>query len=98
MRKLITLIAALALVVAFTVPAMAAADWSFYGSARMGTWVNMVDPPNDGDSDTDTTWTLQGNSRLGAKVKAGDIGGGFEWGIKGDADGNARYTRQLSGR
>jgi len=36
MRKLLVLLSAVAFVVAFTVPAMAA-DWSFYGSARMST-------------------------------------------------------------
>jgi len=97
MRKLFTLFAAFVLVVAFTVPAMAAADWNFFGSARMTTFVEIDDPPEPADSDTDTTWTLQGNSRFGANVKAGDIGGGLEIGIKGDADGNGLYTRKLFG-
>jgi len=78
MRKLLVLLSAVAFVVAFTVPAMSA-DWGFYGSARMSTFFDDVSP-EVGDSDTDLTWDLQGNSRLGATVKAGDIGGGFEYG------------------
>ena len=30
------------------------------------------------ESDRDTQWALQGNSRIGAKVSAGDAGGRFE--------------------
>jgi len=30
--------------------------------------------------DKDTVWDLQGNSRIGAKVSAGDVGGQFEYG------------------
>jgi len=78
MKKLFVLLAAVAFVVAFTVPAMSA-DWGFYGSARMSTFFNDVEPEG-GDSDTDLTWDLQGNSRIGANVKAGDIGGKFEYG------------------
>jgi len=78
MKKLFVLLAAVAFVVAFTVPAMSA-DWGFYGSSRMTTFFNDVEPEG-GDSDTDLTWALQGNSRIGAGVKAGDIGGKFEYG------------------
>ena len=81
MRKLLVLLAAVAFVVAFTVPAMSA-DWGFYGSARMTTFMNSVseEASATGFDDDDLTWGLQGNSRIGAKVKAGDIGGGFEYG------------------
>jgi hypothetical protein len=78
MRKLLVLLSAVAFVVAFTVPAMAA-DWSFFGSARMTTFFADVEPEG-GEGDTDLTWDLQGNSRIGANVKAGAIGGGFEYG------------------
>ena len=82
MKKLLMFALAGLLVVAFTVPAMAAAEWNFYGSARMTTFYFDKDKDwtGTGFSDGDTTWTLQGNSRLGANVKAGDIGGGFEYG------------------
>jgi len=97
MKKLLVLLSAVAFVVAFTVPAMAAekekktveerlaglekpaVQWSFYGSSRMTTFFNDVEPEG-GDSDTDLAWDLQGNSRIGANVKAGDIAGRFEYG------------------
>ena len=79
MRKLLIVLAAFALVVAYTLPAMAA-DWGFYGSARMTTFMDDVDPGGGAESDTDLTWALQGNSRFGATVKAGEVGGGFEYG------------------
>ncbi|MFO8163543.1 MAG: porin [Thermodesulfobacteriota bacterium] len=78
MRKLLVLLSAVAFLVAFTVPAVAA-DWNFYGSARMYTFINDVTPA-EGDSDDDLSWFLQGNSRIGAMVKAGDISGRFEYG------------------
>lgn len=81
MRKLLVLLAAAAFVVAFTVPAMAA-DWGFYGSARMYTFMNdySKEASGLGVSDDDLSWFLQGNSRIGAKVKAGDVSGSFEYG------------------
>jgi hypothetical protein len=81
MRKLLVLIAAVAFVVAFTAPAFAA-EWSFYGSARIQTWWKNADEDYGptGDDDLDLDHTLQGNSRIGANVKAGDISGRFEYG------------------
>jgi hypothetical protein len=75
MKKLFIIFAVLCL----AAPAMAA-DWNFYGSARMATFVVDVDPDVPGvDSDTDLQWAQQGNSRIGATVKFNDeIGGGFE--------------------
>jgi len=78
MKKLITILAVIALVGAFTLPA-AAAEWNFYGSARMSTFSTTADP-GSGDDDTDTNWDLQGNSRIGANVSAGDVSGRFEYG------------------
>ena len=78
MRKLLVLLSAVAFVVAFTVPAMAA-EWGFYGNARMATFFADVEPEG-GDSDDDLQWDLQSNSRIGANVKAGAIGGKFEYG------------------
>jgi len=80
MKKLFILFVAVAMVAAFTVPAMAEAEWNFYGSARMGTWYIDDDPDQVGiDSDKGTTWAQQGNSRIGATVKVNDeIGGAFE--------------------
>jgi hypothetical protein len=78
MKKLFIVFAILCL----ATPAMAA-DWNFYGSARMATFYSIVDKDIPGDNDTvnRTLWDLQGNSRFGATVKVNDqIGGGFEYG------------------
>ena len=79
MKKLIVILAAIALVGAFTLPAMAA-DWNFYGSARMATFYTSVDDGVAGTDDVkDLQWDQQGNSRIGANVKFNDeIGGRFE--------------------
>jgi len=75
MKKLFIIFAILCL----AAPAMAA-DWNFYGSARFATFQIDIDPDMSGvDSDTDTQWAQQGNSRIGATVKFNDqIGGAFE--------------------
>ncbi len=80
MKKLLVLIAAIALVSAFALPA-AAGDWSFYGSSRMATFITTSDDtlvPPDGDSDME--WAQQGNSRIGGSTTSGDISGKFEYG------------------
>jgi hypothetical protein len=83
MKKLILIIAALALMAS---PALAV-DWNFYGSARMATFYNSRDygddtnPAGTDDKDDEVQWNLQGNSRLGATVKAENISGRFEFGI-----------------
>jgi hypothetical protein len=77
MKKLFVLFVAIALVGGFAVSAMAA-EWSFFGSARMSTFYQDYD--EEAGDDADTTWDLQGNARIGANVKAGAIGGGFEYG------------------
>jgi len=80
MKKLFVCALAVAMVFAFTAPTMAA-DWNFFGSARVATFSEDVDPQKAGkSSDTDTDWSLQGNARIGATVSAGDVGGGFEYG------------------
>ena len=81
MKKLLVLLAAVAFVVGFTVPAMSA-DWSFYGSSRMSTFFDSDDEfaTGTGFDDDDLAWALQGNSRIGANVKAGAISGRFEYG------------------
>ncbi len=87
MKKLGFFLAVLAMV-AFTAPAMAA-DWNFYGSARMQTWyetgdaagfLNTHDNGNLNESDQELTWNLQGNARIGAKVKHEKLSGYFEYG------------------
>lgn len=63
-----------------------AADWNFYGSARVETFYTS----NDNGSGTDTdnfSETLQGNARIGARVKVSDeLSGRFEYGA---SSGNA---------
>jgi len=101
MKKFTILIAAIALV-CFSVPAMAA-DWNFYGSARMATYY-VSDDLGDGttqagnDGTQDLQWDFQGNSRIGANVKAENIKGQFELGLKGSNTGDVDAgTRRLYG-
>jgi predicted porin len=85
MKKFTILMAAIALV-CFSVPAMAV-DWNFYGNARMATFYTSEDQKDVGDKSTDFRWDFQGNSRLGANVKADHIKGQVELGLSG-GDGN----------
>jgi len=100
MKKLAILFAAIMLV-CFAVPAMAV-DWNFYGSARMATYYVSddlgQDNANGNDGYTDTQWDFQGNSRIGANVKAEHIKGQFELGLKGSGAGDLDVgTRRLYG-
>jgi hypothetical protein len=78
MRKLLILVSAVALVVAFTLPA--AADVSFYGNVRMSTFWESFDPDVEGqDSTTDLTWDLDmASSRFGARFKHDSVGANVE--------------------
>jgi len=81
MKKLIVILAVIAMVGAFTATSMAA-EWSFYGSSRMNTVYydkskEVAAPARvaaglPAFDDQDMTWTSQTNSRFGAKVKASD--------------------------
>jgi hypothetical protein len=100
MKKLAILFAAIMLV-CFAVPAMAV-DWNFYGSARMATYYVSDDlgdvPKGTSDGKYDTQWDFQGNSRIGANVKAEHIKGQFELGLKGTGNGDLDAgTRRLYG-
>ena len=91
MKKLFVVFTAIALVSVFALTA-SAAEWDFYGSARVATIYHHNDDDNSGINEYDITKTigkddggtnmdLQGNSRVGAKVKVNDeIGGRFEYG------------------
>ena len=81
MKKLMVLVAALALVAGSAMTA-AAADWNFYGSARVATFYTDVEEQIDGGLDTTNyEQNLQGNSRIGANVKVSDeLTGRFEYG------------------
>lgn len=84
MKKLI--IVAIAAVAMFASSAYAA-DWDFYGSARIWTFSTDVEENGTSDSDRNTNWELSPYSRIGANVKVSDeIRGRFEYGTSG---GNA---------
>jgi len=82
MKKLIMVCAALAMVGVFA-GSVIAADWNFYGSARVKTFWQ-EDEYKAGGKEWDVKewdWDLQSNSRIGATVRTNDvIGGGFEYG------------------
>jgi hypothetical protein len=98
MKKLIAVCA----VLLFVAPAFAA-DWSFYGSERIATWYNSQDYKDmrvaGQDNDSGTQWYLQGNSRLGAKVKADKVTGQIELalGTGGDGGDTSVATRRAYG-
>lgn len=78
MRKLLILVSAVALVVAFTLPA--AAEVSFYGNVRMMTFWTSFDADTPGaDTVSDLDWTLDnGSSRFGARFKHDSVGANVE--------------------
>jgi OmpA-like transmembrane domain len=85
---------AVSLIIALTLAASSqAAEWNFYGSARVKTFYGNVDN-GSGDDATNFDMGLQGNARLGAKVKVSDeLKGRFEYGAKN----GAANLRQLYG-
>ena len=90
MKKLLIVLAVLLL----AAPTMAA-EWNFYGSARLATFSTDIDMDVPGqDSDRDTLWDDPGNSRIGANVKFNDqISGKFEYGSASSIN-----KRQLFGK
>jgi hypothetical protein len=98
MKKLIAVL----VVLLFAAPAFAA-DWAFYGSQRVQSWYVQRDygdgvngyvagwagSGNGDDNDSGTRFSLQGNSRLGAKVKADKVNGQVELALTaGDGSGS----------
>jgi len=85
MRRLLIVLFSVSLAVSFTIPAIAA-EWSFYGNARMATYYQdiskEVSPTAYYYGDNNLLWDLQGNSRVGANVKAGNVSGQFEFGTR----------------
>ena len=81
MKKLIILAASFVLVASFAMTA-AAAEWNFYGSARISTFWTSEDTNVEGADDVDDySQGLQSNSRIGANVKVSDeLTGRFEYG------------------
>jgi len=77
MKKLIVAIAALAM---FAGSAYAA-DWEFYGNARVATFYSNTDVINGASGSTVFSEGVQGNSRIGANIKVSDeLSGRFEYG------------------
>jgi hypothetical protein len=93
MKKLLVLVAAIALV-CVSLPAMAV-EWNFYGDARMFTFYVSDDAADSelrnlgtvGNKEAFLQWEMQGQSRIGAKVKADAVRGMFELSL--DNLGNA---------
>jgi hypothetical protein len=101
MKKLFVILAAVALVWAFAVPA-SAVDWNFYGSARMATYWTSTETGDGSVSkseDSELDWDWQGNSRLGARVKGESVSGMFEVAMRADGGGDDVDvgTRRLEG-
>ena len=81
MKKLLIILTAIAMVGAFTATAMAA-DWGFYGSARVETsYATQNDDLAPPDGVTQFSTDMNGTSRIGANVKVSDsLSGRFEYG------------------
>lgn len=81
MKKWIKGAAALVAVLSLTASAQAA-EWNFYGSARMETFYTDVDD-NSGSDQQNLVHTLQSNGRIGAKITVNDnLKARFEYGSK----------------
>ncbi len=77
MKKVFAVFATLALMAGSAY----AADWNFYGSARIATFWSDVDTISGASGDVTFSESLQGNSRIGANVKVSDeLTGRFEYG------------------
>jgi len=87
------------MVTLFAVSAIAA-DWGLYGSMRFATFYQNNDKhlSGVGESDTDLNFGLQGNSRIGAKVKVNDkFDARVELAVKGASSSNGVTTRLMYG-
>jgi hypothetical protein len=95
------ILAAIAMVGAFTATSMAA-EWNFYGSSRMTTvyYDKSKEVVGTNFDDQDMTWTSQTNARIGSKVKASDaVSGRFEMGMSNNnkAGGDTVWLRLMYG-
>jgi hypothetical protein len=77
MKKLIAVL----LVLLFAAPAIAA-DWNFYGSARVTTFYTVRERSSFENEDTDLDHRLQNNSRIGVNVKADKVAGRVELALR----------------
>ena len=81
MKKLVFAVVVVGVLCCLALP-VTAADWDFYGSARMKTFWESLDASasDTGFDQTNAIWDIQGNSRIGARVEDGNIAGRFEYG------------------
>jgi hypothetical protein len=88
MKKLIAIL----VVLLMASPAMAA-EWSFFGSQRMATFYVADDygdcNVNGEGDDWGLQWNFQGNSRVGARVKADKVGGYIELALRAGTTADA---------
>lgn len=107
MKKLITTLAAAAVVGLLAAPAMAATEWKFGASLRYETFWNQVDYGKRKDvdlqaggtslnSDGKLAWGTRSNSRIKMNMKSDHLEGYVEFGW--DYDNNAVTTREYWGR
>ncbi|MCJ7538459.1 MAG: porin [Desulfobacterales bacterium] len=97
MKKLIVILAAIAMVGSFTATAMA--DVDLYGSARFRTYYADVDD-GDGplvDSDSDLEWRMGHLTRFGANFKSDKITGKFEMDARAGGAGSTALTESSGG-
>ena len=74
----------LIVLVFFSSPARAA-DWQFYGIAKLRTFVNEVDNKDDAPDTLNYAQYLYSNSKIGARVRVNDnLRARFEYGIEAD--------------
>jgi len=96
MKKLIVILAVIAMVGAFTATAMA--DVSLYGSARFRTYYATVDNGVAGaESDSDLEWRMGHLTRFGANFKADKITGKFEMDARAGGAGSTGNIESDSG-
>ena len=95
MKKLCFVGSIAAMVAVFTMNATAA-DWNFYGSARLSTFVTTTDNKGLLEDTTNYAQNLQSNARIGAKVKVNaTLTSRFEYGSSG---GNTNQIGRASCR
>jgi len=96
MKKLIVILAAIAMVGAFTATAMA--DVDLYGSARFRTYYADVDNGVAGaESDSDLEWRMGHLTRFGANFKSDKITGKFEMDARAGGAGSTGNIESDSG-
>ena len=101
MKKLVVLLAAIAMVFAFTAQAMS--DMDAYGSIRFRTYTVSTDKefkiPNAPHDTTGTVWNMGTLTRLGFNFTSGDVGGKWEIDTGAGSVGTAsRYADTDSNR